>query len=377
MMGQLISQADAGAFVHAAKEMEISVYTLRELASELRSKAENVPITAAMQEVNSCALRAQEEKDYIASLESSIEEAKAEQPPKRKKFPVAEKIAAYFGWWFSCMKKSISVLFKGKNSNDPLAQIFLYLRLPHVIFLTIVIAITFPVLAVAFFVFYLLYLPFAAIQHVKKEKKYIEDFPKRNKERVQNLVYALSSRQRELANRNDRLSNAREQLSSTQYMAQCLRDQANDAETKAQQINTYLQECYRTTGIVGPDYRHIDCMIVFDYVFRNDLADTIREAVFYYEEKKFRTMVVRGIDSVHQMLGSMANSLMDVRTVLDGISNDVTSLGDSFDRQMKTYRGIESGQKKLLEETQAARYAADKYYAAQEMHNAYVQRKFL
>lgn len=369
-MGQLVSQATAGAFVHAAKEMEISIYTLREIANDLRERAKEVPIEAAKQEVRNCESRVREKQDRIVSLQKEIKRQESSTCPSKERFPFFQKFTEYFRKWFSAIRRSVPAIFKIGYEVCPAA--FFVFTMWILCYVALAIAVLYPVLALVTVWFYL---PIAAIQHSKKEKNRVLSFPKEKREHLKKLKKDLADLQEfELDCSKYNLEDAQKELQHRQAIQTCLREQAADAESKARQVNSYLQECYRATGIIGPDYRYIDCMIVFDHVFRNDLADDVRGAVTYYETKQYRNMVVRGIASIHEMLGGLASSMMDVRMVLNGISNDVMRLGDAFGAQMTRYKNIESNQRKILEESQAARYAADKYYAAQQAHNEYVKK---
>jgi hypothetical protein len=53
-------------------------------------------------------------------------------------------------------------------------------------------------------------------------------------------------------------------------------NQQNIAKTDA------LLKRYYSLDILPPDYRTMDCVITLDHIFRNDLADTVREAILLY-----------------------------------------------------------------------------------------------
>ena len=80
----VVSKADAAAFVHTAKEMEISVYTLRELASDLRERADNVPIDEAKEEVKCCKEQIESKQLEIMIVQRSIQDQKENHVKKEK-----------------------------------------------------------------------------------------------------------------------------------------------------------------------------------------------------------------------------------------------------------------------------------------------------
>ena len=68
----------------------------------------------------------------------------------------------------------------------------------------------------------------------------------------------------------------------------------------ADELHAKKESLYRA-NIIPPDYRELDCVLMFHQIFRNDLADTMREAVKIYEERVFRQEVIRGIDRIYRM----------------------------------------------------------------------------
>ena len=368
-----VSKATAAAFVHAAKEMEISVYTLRELASELRERAKEVPIEAAKQEVRNCESRVREKQDRIVSLQKEIKRQESSTCPSKERFPFFQKFTEYFRKWFSAIRRSVPAIFKfGYEACGPVA--FFVFTMWVLCYVALAIAVLYPVLALVTVWFYL---PIAAIQHSKKEKNRILSFPKEKREHLKKLKKDLADLQEfELDCSKYNLEDAQKELQHRQAIQTCLREQAADAESKARQINSYLQECYRATGIVGPDYRRIDCMLVFDHVFRNDLGDTVRDAVFYYEQQQFRNTVKLGMSSIFEMLGDMASKQRYVELALNDIRSEVTRLGGAFSSQAERQQRLENDHEKLLRESKASQEAVDRYYKKQQENHEYLKKLF-
>ena len=392
----VVSKADAAAFVHTAKEMEISVYTLRELASDLRERADNVPIDEAKEEVKCCKEQIESKQLEIMIVQRSIQDQK-ENHVKKEKFSLIEHFRDTRSFFskdhpFLCIlildvlfvvPMAIAAFLDGSfaeegqvalNISFSLGMSVLAAILPSIFYLMLIDRWPFtafpPIL-----LYTLVSAPFAAISHSLKEKKRLEQFPQQQAEKVKSLQNELACAEAALANEQRNLANAKNDLQRQETLAKCLRAEARAAEEKASQINSILQECYRVTGIVGPDYRHIDCLLVFDHVFRNDLADTVRDAVFYYEEKKFRDMVKSGMGSIFEMLGDMASNLRYVEYALNDIRSDVIRLGSSFSSQIEHQHQIESNQEKLLKEAKATYYAIEKHNAAEQAYHDYVKSK--
>lgn len=101
-------------------------------------------------------------------------------------------------------------------------------------------------------------------------------------------------------------------------------------------------------GIVPPDYRTLDSLVMLDSIFRNDLADTMREAVLIYDERVFRNEVLRGIDRIYTMLGQLSSSMRALETRLIEVRTEVqkthvelntisTQLCDIENKQVEQY----------------------------------------
>jgi hypothetical protein len=80
--------------------------------------------------------------------------------------------------------------------------------------------------------------------------------------------------------------------------ASVLYAQAQTCRKKSDEIKEVLQKFYTHTNVIPVDYRSLDHVMIFSHVFRNDLADTMREAVNYYETCVFRDKVIRGINNI-------------------------------------------------------------------------------
>ncbi len=149
------------------------------------------------------------------------------------------------------------------------------------------------------------------------------------------------------------------------------------------QLNSIIQNVY-AFDLIPPDYRELDCVLTFDQIFRNDLADNMREAVKIYEERVFRGEVIRGIDRIYSMLGSISGSMAYMSKTLKAVSDNVSVMSQDIfkasehmknmeeqaqrmeDHQRRTaeeymnaIRNNKQTQEELLRETRLNRYAAE------------------
>lgn len=151
-------------------------------------------------------------------------------------------------------------------------------------------------------------------------------------------------------------------------------------------------------NVIPIDYRTIDCIMILKSIFKNDLADTIREAILLYEEKLFRGEVIKGIDKIYDMLGSLAYSMQSIESELiqikhgiysmekelmdisnsiydiaGEISKQTTSIGDLQNQFHQNSNEQAYFRHQILEEAKATRYAIDSVRFSTEKANSYLR----
>ena len=357
----MVPKETVASFVKDAKEMEVSVYTLRELSKECRKRAGEIVVQprAEVQRLNANIARMKSEIAYLQARKDSVKKI----IPKEKKITAGDIIggAYFFGAALMCLICGImfSIRFGKHDVIEDSGEV-----IEHLMILLIGFIIATPIALILSY-----------ILNKKAQKKELQKEKDKKTGAINTLLLDIGMRENALCEYTSQITVAQERLRHTEKVASGLIAAARDFEEKARQIHGILQECYTSTGIVPQDYRSIDCVIVFDHVFRNDLADTMRQAVFYYEEKKYRTMVLRGIDSIYQMLGKMAEVMMDVRTVLNDISGNVTRMCYDLGEQIDNQSRMAYAQEELARETKATRYAIERHNAAQQAHNDYVRNQ--
>ena len=145
----------------------------------------------------------------------------------------------------------------------------------------------------------------------------------------------------------------------------CALMRAHIDESK-RQLNELIgkRNVFYAIGVIPPDYRTMDCVLILDQIFRNDLADTMREAIKIYEERVFRGEVIRGMDRICSMLGNLAAGMAVISDRLDRIDMNVSSMNQDLyslsSRIARSESRREEATAKLIEETKLHRYAAEK-----------------
>ncbi len=211
------------------------------------------------------------------------------------------------------------------------------------------------------------------VEHKKEYHKFKEDYERcKNESNEYYMEY----------------TNAKEQ-------AELLDMQIKSLVRNRQLIRNNLDNFYNY-GIIPPDYRTFDCVMMLDQIFRNDLADTMRDAIKIYEERVFRGSVIRGMDKICSMLGQLSSEMSAISLRLDMINSSVTQMGDDLfkanQRLMKNQRELidesiknRTATEDLIRETQLGRYTNEKLlesnkrlkYYAEEYRMGRMPRDFM
>lgn len=160
-----------------------------------------------------------------------------------------------------------------------------------------------------------------------------------------------------------KVDKARNELQKTKKYCESIDDQIAVISKKRSMIRKNLDQLYGY-GLVPPDYRDYDCLLILDQIFRNDLADTMREAIKIYEERVFRGSVIRGMDRIVSMLGQLSSDMSAISLKLDMINNNVAHMSSDLNRFNE--RIASEGAKNraatedLIRETQLGRYTNEK-----------------
>ncbi len=158
---------------------------------------------------------------------------------------------------------------------------------------------------------------------------------------------------------------AQENLANAKIECNILDKQFTDTRTKRQELEGHLQSLY-AMGIIPPDYRAMDCVLVFDFIFRNGLADTMREAVTNYEERVFRGEVIKGMDSILRSINNLTAGMSMVVTRLNSINQNVSMMSQDlyqFSQSMiQKQQSSQAATERLIEETKLGRYATEQLH---------------
>ncbi len=151
-------------------------------------------------------------------------------------------------------------------------------------------------------------------------------------------------------------------LHKLSYLTEANNAQIALLQNSIQALHAQKQELY-SIGIIPPDYREMDCVIMLHQIFRNGLKDNMADAILLYEERIFRQEVIRGIDKIYNMLGQLNDSMRAIESRLIEVKQELQMFGSDMSNQLAA---IADNQSRLLSEMEDANEAQAAYAAARE-----------
>ena len=215
-------------------------------------------------------------------------------------------------------------------------------------------------------------------QEYKTYKHALSEFECQEKN-IETLTENCNRFKKDYENAQEELNNTKKQTSDTQPLIQELQHMKEFLMQHISSIEQQKNQLY-SLNIVPPDYRTLDCMIEFDQMFRNDLVDTMRQAVMIYEERVFRGEVIRGIDKIYDMLGNLNATMSNIENVLYSVQNEVSKMSDDLEQIVFSNNQIATANKKfqddMISESRAARYATEALKDTTDRCEWYMNRQY-
>lgn len=85
-------------------------------------------------------------------------------------------------------------------------------------------------------------------------------------------------------------------------------------------------------NVVPPDYRYMKCVVILDYVFRNDLADDMRGAILYYEDRCYKQVVEEGFDRIVDAIEDLTAEMRHLHRSLEYIEEQAKEIYGEISR---------------------------------------------
>ena len=164
------------------------------------------------------------------------------------------------------------------------------------------------------------------------------------KERKERHTQAEQDTRKALEIAERELQAAREKNKNSALAIQKMNEQITLLLAQSRKLSHNLDEYYRP-NIIPPDYRNLSCLMLIDYVFRNDQADTMREATLLCDQRIRHEETLAALQELSETMRSIGVALNHIRQDIRDISYDMSTLVNN--------------QELLIEETKASRYAAE------------------
>lgn len=151
-----------------------------------------------------------------------------------------------------------------------------------------------------------------------------------------------------------------------QNRAKLLLLQAKICGDAADKIYSMLNKIYISADIIKEGYRYIDCVVILDFAFKNDLVDTIREGIEYYETRVFRNRVIKGIQNICSRIDELTSTvraigrdILDIRDRIDGLNSNAEEIITGLTRTEALQNKALAIHNEALNNTKATRYAVE------------------
>lgn len=322
-----LTTAQIADYIHNAAELEKDIYTLERTENEFKEKIKELKWS---------------EDEISKPIIKEIPDV-----PKMEKMSVAEYICYWIGGLIGGLIGSILplLILQAIKTEYGLSWTCFWI-------IAAIIIVIFTVLS-----------SFGVAENEKDtQAKRQEEARQRAIDERENTIRFNESSVKEYEDKIEQCRRAREKSNVIKKQMDILRQRRVELEAIRSQLYS--------VGIIPPDYRTMDCVYGLDHIFRNGLADTMREAVLQYEDRVFKGQVVRGMGAILSQLrslsGQMSYIVNDIHTInrnVEFMSQDLSNLADSQARGQKTLDSI-------LEESKATRYANE----AIQKHNEEVKK---
>lgn len=149
--------------------------------------------------------------------------------------------------------------------------------------------------------------------------------------------------------------------------------EATRCASSAAEIRKNLDTLY-AMNVIPQDYRTFDTLLCLNQIFRNDLADTIREAIELYEERVYRGEVVKGIQNIYSRLKEMNSSMDYITNELRKVEQDVNSMTRDMHKVSGKLSSGAASSDSMLSELRSFQYAFEQINASRERCKEYLDQ---
>lgn len=352
----VVQRKNLAQFVHDAMEMEESIYTLGKMEEEAQKQRDQIISEANTRwaEANEAKREAEKEKNFFTD---SPEFIKPKMHPE-KILPLT--IKKFFIWllpcaFATCIVLSIAISIMSEKGMEIETDKLVAWVWASAAIASLVIGIIMAIREVT--------------SAYKNEKSGLEwkqkEYWKAKREAEQKLLRTRENVQQESENWQ-RAMNA----------AGLLEKQIDTIHRNRNEISARLSSLY-SFGLIPPDYRQMDCVIMLNQIFRNGLADDMRGAILLYEERVRHGEIVRGMGTIARMLGRLSQEMSAVTSRLERINENVCSMSRNLQmhndallrsngKLLEEMRSNRQATQELIEQTAIGNYTSEQLLKSQE-----------
>lgn len=352
----VVQRKNLAQFVHDAMEMEESIYTLGKMEEEAQKQRDQIvsEANARWAEANEAKREAEQYKNHFTD---SPEFIKPKIHPE-KILPLTIKI--FFIGLLPCAFAACIVLgivsgIMSEKGMEIESGKFAAWMWASAVIVSLVIGIIIAIREVT-----------SAYKYEKsnlewKQKEYWEE--KRQAE--EKLLHTRENVQQESENWQRAMS-----------AAGLLEKQIDTIRRNRNEISEKLSSLY-SFGLIPPDYRQMDCVIMLNQIFRNGLADDMRSAILLYEERVRHGEIVRGMGTIARMLGRLSQEMSAVTSRLERINENVCTMSRNLQmhndallrsngKLLEEMRSNRQATQELIEQTAVGNYTSEQLLKSQE-----------
>ncbi|MBE6654074.1 MAG: hypothetical protein E7608_01295 [Ruminococcaceae bacterium] len=143
---------------------------------------------------------------------------------------------------------------------------------------------------------------------------------------------------------------------------------AKNLKNQALEIDKIIQKMH-SFNVIPTDYRNVGCLSELYKIFKNNLADNMREAIAIYETRVFRGEVIKSIKRIGDMIDDLSDDLYDIR-------RDISNMGNEIRQMRRSQDNNAAMQSEMLSEMRATRYANDSVNESNRIYEWYLNYKF-
>ena len=371
------TKEDLGRYIHDIAELEKRIFTIDKTIQDSRSQ-----LNRTKQEVKK---QAQSAKDAFEFAETALDNAKAK---KKEALEVGTKDNNSYGLKKPVKKVVVEdTLFFGKRLTAAIFGFFI-----AVLGLGIGASIKMPIVILSSVALALFLFLMGVIKDKKRRKHYqkyvypqecekaekdyqkaMEEYESERQNIIREAEELYNDREEAFAQATKEVLNIQVKLDAIDSWEKKFNEEIEKAVPQREMLTNQMHKLY-SFNLIPPDYREVDCTMMFDQIFRNDLADNMREAVKIYEERVFRGDVIRGIDKIYGMLGQLNAGMMQIGRNLESVKERVSFMSHDLCSLVTLTEESVDNQRSIRRETELNRYAIESVKSSTENLEYYARK---